>query len=321
MAVTLEKMMLDKTAVKMKRFNINEIKQLFKFLHLDLEWKDIVKLVSDCRLRLSVPNIVSVVYQYLKDSSDSIEEIYHRVLLVDAIYHQNSLWWTVSVDKVNKHCLEKEIIRDNIQAMLDKLNINATTYVMKCNKLFWVLINTSKKKNTSPKLNVPIFFTIVPGKVFYVFHRPQKVDSRLLKTVIKSIGAKKYEPYELSGKHLQSMVNLLKNKNKENNQNNALELSNNNKEVDVQEYAQQLFGKRWQVLNQFTINFSMLSNSNPPGKTCKTRVELSGSNIIDGVKDMMLSGILQPPYFSWVTKLPVLGKNCVHIDALDTVKM
>jgi len=317
---TLEKLMLDKILMKMKRFNMNELKQLFKILHLNLEWKDIINLVSECRLRLSVANVVSVVHQHLKDS-DSIDETYHRVLLVDTIFHQNSQWWTVTIDKVNKQLLDKEIIRNNIEAMLNKLNIKAITYVMKCNQLFWVLIdiNETKRKQTTVKLNNPYFFTIAPGKVFHVFHKPQNIDNRLLKIVIKSVGASKCKPYSLSGKHLPSMVSLLEDKNRGNEKNKKLPtLVNNYNEEDVQEYVQQLFGEKCRVLNEFTINvesdMSVFSNSNPAGKMCKTKVVLKGESIIDGVKDMMLSGVLQPPYPDWVTKLPVLGKNSVNIN-------
>lgn len=315
----LEKLMLDKTVIKMKRFKINEFQQIFKFLHLDLEWKDVVKQVSKCRLRLNIVNVVSVIHQYLKDSN-LIEETYLRVMLADAIYHQNSQWWTVTMNTINKRLLEKEIIRNNIQAMLNKLNINAVTYVMHYDKMFWVLINMneSKKNNINPKLKTPYFFTITTGKVFHVFHRPQNVDNRLLKIVIKSVGAKKCKSYDLSGKHLQSMVNLLEDRNKENKQENLQKLPDNYKVENVQEYVQQLFGNKQQVLNNFTINvesdYSMLSNTNPYVKTCKTKVELKGNSIISGVKDMMLSGVLQPPYSDWVMKLPVLGKNSVHVD-------
>ncbi|XP_015377297.1 PREDICTED: uncharacterized protein LOC107171558 [Diuraphis noxia] len=268
---TLEKLMLDKILMKMKRFNMNELKQLFKILHLNLEWKDIINIVTECRLRLSVANIVSVVHQHLKDS-DSIDETYHRVLLVDAIFHQNSQWWTVTIDKVNKQLLDKEI-----------------------------------------------FFTIAPGKVFHVFHKPQNIDNRLLKIVIKSVGASKCKPYSLSGKNLPSMVSLLEDKNRGNEKNKEIPtLLNNYKEEDVQEYVQQLFGEKCRVLNEFTINvesdMSVFSNSNLAGKICKTRVVLKGESIIDCVKDMMLSGVLQPPYPDWATKLPVLGKNCVNIN-------
>ncbi|KAL5239716.1 hypothetical protein ACI65C_007126 [Semiaphis heraclei] len=316
----LEKLMLDKILMKMKRFNMNELKQLFKILHLNLEWKDIINIVSECRLRLSVANIVSVVHQHLKDS-DSIDETYHRVLLVDAIFHQNSQWWTVTIDKVNKQFLDKEIIRNNIEAMLNKLNIKAITYVMKCNTLFWVLIdiNETKKKQTTVKLNNPYFFTIAPGKVFHVFHKPQNIDNRLLKIVIKSVGASKCKPYSLSGKNLPSMVSLLEDKNRGNEKNKEIPtLLNNYKEEDVQEYVQQLFGEKCRILNEFTINvesdMSVFSNSNLAGKICKTKVVLKGESIIDCVKDMMLSGVLQPPYPDWATKLPVLGKNCVNIN-------
>lgn len=312
--------MLEKIVVKMKRFNMSETKQLIKILHLNLEWIDITKLVAECRLRLSVPNVVSVVHEFLK-RSELIQETYHRVLLVDTIYHQNSHWWTVSLDKVNKRLLDKldkEKVRNNIQAMLDKLNIKGITYVMKYNQLFWVLINITETKNskTGPKLNTPCFFTIAPGKVCHIFHKPQNIDKRLLKIVVKSIGANKSKPYALSGKHLPSMINLLEDKNKENVE--KLELFDNYREEDVQDYVQKLFGNKRRILNQFTINvqsdMSVFSNTNPIGKMCKTKVELKGDNIIDGVKDMMLSGVLSPPYPSWVTQLPVLGKNCVDIE-------
>lgn len=315
---TLETMMLEKTAKKMKMFSINEIQKLFKILHLGLKWNDIVKQVSMCRLRLTIPNIVSVIHQYLKTSSDTIEETYHTVLLVDAIYHQTKLWWTVSVDGVKKRLLEQKIIQNNIQAMLDKLNINAATYVIECNKLFWVMINERKNKsNTNPKLNIPLFFTIAPGKELHVFHRPQKVNPEFLNIVVKSIGAKKYKPYELSGKHLQSMVNSLKNKNKENDQNIAQELPNIYKEADVQICVNRLFGNRQQVLDKLTINvesdYPISNNTDPSEQTCKTKFELSGTNVVDGVKDMMLSGVIQPPYPSWVIQLPVLSKNSIDI--------
>jgi len=317
---TLEKLMLDKILLKMKRFNMNELQQLCKILHLNLEWKDIINLVSECRMRLSVANVVSVIHQHLKDS-ESIEETYHRVMLVDTIFHQNSQWWTVTIDKVNKQLLDKEIIRNNIEAMLNKLNIKSITYVMKCNKLFYVLIdvNETKRKQTTIKLNNLYFFTIAPGKVFHVFYKPQNIENRLLKIVIKSIGASKYKPYSLSGKHLQSMVNLLEDKNRNNEKNTKVPiLVDNHKEEDVQEYVQQLFGEKCRVLNQFTINvesdLSVFSNNSPAGKICKTKVVLKGDSVIDGVKDMMLSGILQPPYPDWATRLPVLGKNCVNIN-------
>lgn len=315
---SVEELMLDKIAMKMKRFNISEIQQLIKILHLTLEWKDIVNMVSKCRLRLTIPNIVSVFHHFIKDS-DLVEEIYHRVLLVDAIYHQVGHWWTVSVDKVNKRLLDKEIIRNNIQSMLDKLNMKAIAFVMKCNQLFWVYINTNDEKinKKSVKLSSPYFFSIAPGKVCYVFHKPQNIDNRLLKIVIKSIGANKCKPYELSGKHVQSMVNLLNDKNKENHQDNVQKLVNNYKEEDVQEYVQQLFGDKCQLLNKFTINMerdlSVSNNSNTDGKMCKSKIELKGDSVINGIKDMMLSGVLVAPYPDWVTRLPVLGKNCVNI--------
>ncbi|KAL4098098.1 hypothetical protein QTP88_022767 [Uroleucon formosanum] len=316
----IKKLMLDKILMKMKRFNMNELKQLFKILHLNLEWKDIINIVSECRLRLSVANVVSVVHQHLKDS-DSVDETYHRVLLVDTIFHQKSQWWTVTIDKVNKQLLDKEIIRNNIEAMLNKLNIKAITYVMRCNNLFWVLIdiNETKRKQTTVKLNNPYFFTIAPGKVFHVFYKPQNIENRLLKIVIKSVGASKCKAYSLSGKHLPSMVSLLEDKNRGNEKNKEVPtLLNNHKDEDVQEYVQKLFGEKLWVLNEFTINvesdMSVFSNSNPAGKMCKTKVVLKGDSIIDGVKDMMLSGVFQPPYPDWVTKLPVLGKNCVNIN-------
>lgn len=315
---TLENLMLGKITMKMKKFNMNEIQQLLKILHLNLEWKDITNLMTECRLRMTIANVVSIVHQFLKDS-ETIEETYYRVLLVDAIYHQNTQWWTVSIDKVNKRLLDKEIIRNNIQTILDKLNIKANTYVMTCNQLFWVLINCEiKRKQTSLKLNSPYFFTIAPGKIFHIFHRPQNVDNRLLKAVIKSIGANKSKPYALSGKHLQSMVNMLEDKTRKENQTNVQKLVNNYKEEDVQEYVQQLFGNKVRVMNQFTINvesdMSIFNNTDMDDKISITKVELKGDNIINGVKDMMLSGILQPPYPDWVIQLPVLGKNCVNIN-------
>ncbi|XP_050522575.1 uncharacterized protein LOC126895115 [Daktulosphaira vitifoliae] len=315
---TIDKLMLNKIAVKMKRFNMNEIQQLLKILHLDLEWKDVVELVAECRMRLNVANIVSVIFQYLRDQQ-SITEVYHRIMLSDVIYHQSGSWWTVTLDKVKNSFLDKERIRNNIQAMFDKLNIKGVTYVMKCNQLFWVLIdiNEMKKSKTNPKLSAPLFLTIMPGTVSHIFYKPHNIDSTLLKIVVKSVGATRYKPYPLSGKHLQSMVNFLEDKNKENNAINS-SLKSNYCDEDVREYIRQLFGDKNRVLNQFTINvesdLSMIGINYPTGKLCKARVELKSENIIEGIKDMMLSGVLQPPYPDWVTKLPILGKNSVNIN-------
>ncbi|VVC39881.1 Hypothetical protein CINCED_3A025514 [Cinara cedri] len=321
----IEKLMLDKIVIKMKRFKMNEIQQLFKILHFNLEWNQIVSMVADCRLRLSVGNIVCVINEYLKSKQMLIEETYHKVLLVDAIYHQSNQWWTVSIDKVNKRLLDKEIIRNNIQSMLDKINIKGICYVMKYGDLFWVLINISenaKKKRTSVKLGIPHLFTIAPGNVFHVFHRPQNIDNRLLKIVIKSVGANKFKSYPLTGKNVQSMIHFLGDKDKE--KENVQELSNNFKEEDVKAYVQKLFGTKRRILNQFTINVesflpvysntSSSSNNNSVGKVNKSKIELKAESIIDGVKDMILAGILTPPYPDWVTKLPALGKNNVHIE-------
>lgn len=156
--------------------------------------------------------------------------------------------------------------------------------------------------------------------MFHVFYRSQIIDSRLLKIVIKSVGANKSKPYALSGKHLQSMVNLLedKDKDKENGQENVQLLTNNYKEEDVREYVKQLFGDKQRILNQFTINvesdMSVFSSTDPVGKTCKTKVVLTGDSVIDSVKDMMLSGVFEPPCPDWVTKLPVMGKNSININ-------
>ncbi|XP_050436337.1 uncharacterized protein LOC126843069 [Adelges cooleyi] len=317
---TTEKLMLNKIAVKMKRFNMSEIQQLLKILHLNLEWKNVVELVEKCRMRLNVTNVVNVIFQYLKDK-ESIMEVYHRVLLVDVIYHQSGSWWTVTIDKVKQNLLDKERIRNNIQAMLDKLNINAITYVMKFNQFFWVLVDkTEINKKTKLKLNVPSFFTIPASNVSHIFHKPRNIDGTLLKIVIKSVGGSRSKPYPLSGKNLLSMVSLLEDKNKENEENDVhrTALTNNYRDEDVREYIGQLFGTKKRVLNSFTINvesdLSMFGNGNLPGKMCKTRIELKADNVIEGVKDMMLSGVLQPPYPDWVTKLPVLGKNCVNIN-------
>lgn len=317
---TIEKLMLDKIAIKMKKFNMQEIQQLVKILHLNLGWKDIINLVSECRLRLTIANVVSIVNHHLKET-DKIEATYHRVLLVDAIFHKGSQWWTVSVDKVNKRLLDKERIRNNIQAVLDKLNIKAVAYVMKNNDLFWVLINVkdTKKKKTSVKLDKPYFFTIAPGKMTHVFYKPQIIDSRLLKIVTKAIGANKSKPYALSGKHLQSMVHMLNNKDKENEQENVqLSSDKHHREEDVREYVQRLFEDNRRILNEFTINvdsdMSVFGNTDPLGKMCKTKIELKGDNIIDSVRDMMLSGVFQPPYPDWVTRLPVMSKNSITVN-------
>lgn len=310
----------------MKRFSMVELQQLLKVLHLNMKWEDVVNEVSNCRKRLSVKNVVDVVHQYLKDKGLLIKETYHRVLLVDAIFHQSSQWWTMTVDKVNQSFLDKETIRNNVQAILNKLNIRAITYVMLYDELFWVLINnthdnngTKGHKTSTAKLNSPCFFTVAPGRVFHVFHRPQKVDNRLLKTVIKSIGANKFKPYPLSGKHLQSMVGLLADK--ENKQGNDVKNDDGapTKEGDnVQEYVDRLYGDKCRLLNQFMINAeceSLLFDNavDSEDMTYKTRVELKGDNVMKGVKDMMLSGALQLPYPSWAKNLPQMGTNCVDV--------
>lgn len=330
---TLEKLMLEKIVVKMKRFKMNEIQQLFKILHLKMEWKDIVDIVTECRMRMNVANVVSVVHELLKNSESSIEATYHQVLLVDAIFHQSSNWWTVSIDKANKRLLDKEIIRNNIHTMLDKLSIDATTYVMKNNQLFWVLINENSKNDGSgacAKLSIPFFFTIVPGKVFHVFHRPQNFNNVLMKVVIKSVGATKCKPYALSGKHLPSMVSLLADKCNERKLKDAAlrELTNNYRDEDVQEYVQTLFGNECRVLERFTLNVLTdlsVSNNNTTGnggkkskrRTFKTTIELKGDNVMDGIKDMMLTSVLQPAYPDWVRRLPISGKNCFNIDLVS----
>lgn len=211
--------------------------------------------------------------------------------------------------------------------MLDKINIKGISYVMKHNNLFWVLINTSgnaKKKKTSVNLSTPHLFTIVPGNVSYVFHRPQNIENRLLKIVIKSVGANIFKSYPLTGKNLQSMIHFLGDKNKE--KENLQELSNNFIEKDLRAYVQQLFGNEFIKLNQFIINVesdlfmfgttSRSNNNNSDGeinKINKSKIELKANNIIDGIKDMIFTGVLTPPYPDWVTKLPVLGKNNVQI--------
>lgn len=63
---SIEKLMLDKIIIKMKRFNINEIQHLFKILHFNLEWNVIISIVAECRLRMSVRNVVCVINEYLK---------------------------------------------------------------------------------------------------------------------------------------------------------------------------------------------------------------------------------------------------------------
>lgn len=314
---TIDKLMLDKIAVKMKKFNMKEIQHLLKILPLNLEWNGLTDLMTELRLRLNVTNVVSVVQYYLKEL-ESIEATYYRVLLVDAIYHQRSQWWTVSIDKVNKRFLDKRIIQKNVQSMMVKMNIQAITYVMQFNSLFWVLINITenKGKKTKLKLNNPNFFTIAPGSVGHIFHRPRKIDDRLLKIVSKAVGANKYKPYALSGKDLQSMVNLLEDKNKENDQSNLPELLNNYQEEDVKEYVQKLFGDKRRILNSFVMNFStdLKNQTNPEEKMFKAQVQLKGDSVIDGIKEMMLLGVLQPPYPEWVTRLPFLGKNSVNIN-------
>jgi len=319
----IEKLMLKKIIVKMKKFDIKELQRLMKILHLGIEWDDIMDKVLECRMRPTVSNIVSVINQYLEDS-ESIEETYHRVLLVDAIFHKSGYWWTVTVDKVNRRLLDKEIIRNRVQTMLDRLKIQAIAYVMQCNQLFWVLINVTcdnsenvQRNTVKVKLSTPCFFTIAPGQVFHVFHRPQNVDERLLKMVIKSIGANKCKPYALSGKHLQSMVSLLADKeNKENKQDSDEDVPTKEGD-DIRSYVNRLFGNKCRVLNQFTMNVESelsLFDNVAENKVYKSQIQLNSDSVIEGVKDMMLSGVLQPPYPSWATKLPVMGKNHVDIN-------
>lgn len=316
---TLEKLMLNKIVMKMKRFNMNEIQHLLKILPLNLDWNDITNLVIELRLRLTVANVVSIVQYYLKEM-ESIEATYYRVLLADAIYHQRTQWWTVTIDKVTKRFLDKRIIQNNIESMLIKMSIKAITYVMELNKFFWILINVNETKGrkTTLKLNNPYFFTIAPGKVCHIFHRPRNIDNRLMKIVSKAVGAKKYKIHALSGKDLYSMVNFMEDKNKENDQGNVQALFNSYKEEDVKEYVQKLFGNNCRILNEFTININTdltkINKINPDEKIYNTQVQLKGDSIIDGIKEMMLLGVLQPPYPDWVTRLPYLGKNNVNIN-------
>lgn len=62
----IDKLMLDKIVIKMKRFNMEEIQRLFKILHLDLEWNDVINTVVNCRLRMSVGNVVCILDEYFK---------------------------------------------------------------------------------------------------------------------------------------------------------------------------------------------------------------------------------------------------------------
>lgn len=62
----INKLMLDKTVIKMKKFNMKEIQQLFKILRVNLEWNDIISMVAKCRLRLCVGNVACVIDEYLK---------------------------------------------------------------------------------------------------------------------------------------------------------------------------------------------------------------------------------------------------------------
>jgi hypothetical protein len=316
---TLETLMLNKIIMQMKRFNINEIQHLLRILPLNLEWNEITNLVTELRLRLTVANVVSIIHYYLKEM-ESIEATYYRVLLADAIYHQRSLWWTVTIDKVNKRFLDKRIIQKNIQFMLVKMSIEAITYVMESNKLFWILININetKEKKTTLKLNNPYFFTIAPGKVCHIFHRPRNIDNRLMKIVSKAVGASKFKLYALSGKDLYSMKHFMEDKNKENNKGNVQTLLNSDKEEDVKEYVQKLFGNNSRILNKFTININIdltkFNQINSEENISNTQIQLKGDSIIDGIKEMMLLGVMQPPYPDWVTRLPYLGKNSVNIN-------
>jgi len=323
----VEELMLKKVVTKMKRFCMNELERLLKILHLDMEWKDLMDKMCECRMRPTVKNAVSVLHQYLANNGSMIERTYHLVLLVDAIFHNSGYWWTVTVDKVNRRLLDKETIRNNVQAMLDKLNIRAIAYAMRCDQLFWVLINAvpggtddgAIRRNTTggpAKLSNPCLFAVAPGRVFRVFHRPQNVDGKLLKVVVKSIGANKSKPYALFGKSPRSMVNLLADKdNEQQQQQGGKDDGAPTKEGDdVHEYVGRLFGDKRRVLNQFTIN----AQSDPSlfddadNQPFKVKVNLKADNVVDGIRDMMLSGVLQPPYPSWATKLPVTGKNCVN---------
>jgi len=327
MAATVEKLMLKTIASKMKRFSMAQLPDVLKFLHLNMNWEELMDKVSDCRLRPTVTNVVAVVQQYLHDRELLIEGTYHRLLLVDAIIHKSGFWWTMTVDKVNPSFLDKKTIRNNIQAMLNKLNIRAITYVMSYDELFWVLINTvhdnngtKRRKTSTVKLNSPCFFTVAPGPVSYLFHRPHKVDNRLLKIMMKSIGATKCNPYPLSGKDLQSMVGLLADK--ENKQDNDHDENDHGVPTEegenVQEYVDRLFGDKCRVLNHVMINAeceSLLFDNaaDLEGTTHKIQVELKGDNVMKGVRDMMLSGALQLPYPSWAKKLPQIGTNCVDV--------
>lgn len=316
---SIGKLMLDKITALLKRFSVNELQHLNKILIRNLDWNYIARTVTENRYRMNVGNVVSIINDHLIGGDrELIRNTYYRVLLADAVYHHRSQWRTVIVDKINGRLLNKAIIMHGIRYMLDTMQIDGITYVMKCDDLFAVSIDIVGSE-TGVKLTAPHVFAVASGNgSSLVFYKSRRIVNLLMNVVVGSVGAKKFQPYPLTGKNIRSMVDILEDRDEK--ENNTQILVTKDTGTDIQ----QLYFNKRRILDRFTIHAQSFRNRNNDnnsnsghvgsvGKIDKFKIELKASSVTNGHRDMILTAVLTPPYPDWVTNLPFLGTNSITL--------
>lgn len=316
---SIEKLMLDKITVVLKRFSVNEIRQLNKILIINLDWNDIARMVTKNRLRMNVGNVVGIINEHLNGSDrELIKNTYYRVLLADAVCHHRSQWRTVSVDKIKRRLLDKAIIKNRIRSMMGKMQTNGIIYVMKYDDMFMVsidIVGSETDEETVVKLSTPHLFAIASGNGSQVFYKSRRIVNFLMNIVVRSVGANKFQPYPLTGKNVRSMIHFLEDKDENETNAQMLAVKRSGKDRTRTDIQQLYFNKR-QKLDRFTVHVESVHDYS--NKINKLKVELIASSITNGIRDMILAAVLTPPYPDWVIKLPFLGTNNITLSESKT---
>ncbi|XP_075238270.1 uncharacterized protein LOC142334262 [Lycorma delicatula] len=312
------------------RFTIREISNFLVPLLPNISWKKLNNGIQTYKLKLSSRNLGKLLVRLLKNEKDEkLRHIVNRIRLLDVGLHLSNVWIPYSLIEpilLKRVQTTEELERLILQAIrIEKMNGNI--YATRIGGFFYVMIVFKKLTRTKGVVLTPPLYFGVSAEEPYLFVMRNQISEKTSQFIVKALGYEKYKKHSrLSGKNIQSLQQLLKNKAEELKQPEDIPFSpieycghRSRAYVENEErlkHATHFLGKDTIMLEELSVSSSCEFKGDYEEfleKDFNTAMRIKSQNVGQLIKYLAWKGAIRPPFPDYIKKLNVIGKNKITL--------
>lgn len=326
------KILKEKFVNLFKKFKKNELQNNVTALLTDSLQEKVKSALKHYRLSYSSENFGKVVLHLLKDKEfEVVRGIYNHMCLLDVALHKSRTWMPFSLlNPLSQVRIqdEKQMEKLVLQAIrIEKMN--GDIYAKSIDGFIYVMIIFKKlRRNKGIALTQPLYFAVSTENPYFFMIKNQFSDA-IVPVIVKALAYEKFHKHsQLSGKNIQSLIQMLKMK--ANRTEEPEEISfvpqawvggRLNFFLDHEErlrHTDHFLGDNFIQLEELNITgpeeFSD-EQINLYGNQPRTSMTLRSPDIVQFIRLMAWKGAIKPPFPNYIKKFNVLGKNCIKLSS------